>query len=219
MSSPSGAIAVSECSTSTSSTAMPSLSATIIDQLVSWPCPCGVDAGDDLHLAGRQHPHRRRLPAAGAVVERREHAGSARARTSRRSVEMPMPRCLRRPGRAALPPARARSVVVADHLERAVECGLVVAASRTASPAAVAYGNWSGGMKLRRRISAGSTPTSRASASIGPLDGVRRLGPARAAVRVGRRPVREHAGARERVARARRRRRGRGTRRAAGCRA
>ena len=35
-------MAVSLCSTSTSSGATPSRSATIIDQLVSWPWPCGV---------------------------------------------------------------------------------------------------------------------------------------------------------------------------------
>ena len=38
---PSGVIAVSPCSTSTSSGSTPSPSATICDQLVSWPCPCG----------------------------------------------------------------------------------------------------------------------------------------------------------------------------------
>ena len=42
MSIPSGLMAVSECSTSTSSGSTPSLSATIIDQHVSWPWPCGV---------------------------------------------------------------------------------------------------------------------------------------------------------------------------------
>ena len=39
---PSGEMDVSEWSTSTSSGSMPSWSATIIDQQVSWPWPCGV---------------------------------------------------------------------------------------------------------------------------------------------------------------------------------
>ena len=38
---PCGATAVSECSTSTSSGLIPSLSATIIDQLVTCPWPWG----------------------------------------------------------------------------------------------------------------------------------------------------------------------------------
>ena len=40
---PSGAMAVSECSTSTSSGLMPSFSATIIDHAVSCPWPCGAE--------------------------------------------------------------------------------------------------------------------------------------------------------------------------------
>ena len=43
MSKPVGLTAVSECRTSTSSGSTPSLSATIIDQQVSWPCPWGVE--------------------------------------------------------------------------------------------------------------------------------------------------------------------------------
>ena len=39
---PIGAMAVSLCSTSTSSVLTPSLSATSIDHVVSWPCPWGV---------------------------------------------------------------------------------------------------------------------------------------------------------------------------------
>ena len=39
---PSGEMAVSLCSTSTSSVLTPSLSATSIDHVVSWPWPCGV---------------------------------------------------------------------------------------------------------------------------------------------------------------------------------
>ena len=42
MSNPSGLIKVSECSTVTSAGSIPSLSATICDHDVSWPCPCGV---------------------------------------------------------------------------------------------------------------------------------------------------------------------------------
>ena len=40
-------------------------------------------AGDDLDLAGGQHPHARVLPAAGAVVEAAQHPAAARGRTSR----------------------------------------------------------------------------------------------------------------------------------------
>ena len=41
------------------------------------------DAGDDLDLAGREHPDAGALPAAGAVVERRRGCATGRDRTSR----------------------------------------------------------------------------------------------------------------------------------------
>ena len=75
-----------------------------------------------------------------------------------------MPSCAWSPGVAAallLGP----QLVVADQLERLVERRLVVAGVED-EPGDAVYGNASVGMKLRRRISSGSTPTSRARASM-----------------------------------------------------
>ena len=55
---------MSLCSTSTCSGLMPSLSATIIDHDVSWPCPCGdvpvttctCDVGSTRTVAASQPP-------------------------------------------------------------------------------------------------------------------------------------------------------------------
>ena len=108
-----------------------------------------------------------------------------------------MPRCL------VVPAARrsrcsCRIVVVADHLERPVECGVVVAAVEDES----------GTRRVREgvgRDEVAAPHLRRVDAHLRgervhrPFDRVRGLGPAGAAVRVGRRLGGEHPGARERV--------------------
>ena len=68
-----GEIAVSPCSTSTSSTSTPSSSATICDHVVSCPWPCGEVPGDDLHLAGAAGTR-----TVGARPSRRRRSGARR---------------------------------------------------------------------------------------------------------------------------------------------
>jgi hypothetical protein len=79
-------------------------------------------AGDDLDLAGGQHPDRRVLPAAGDVLERAEDRDGARPHISV-NVEMPMPSCTGSPRLAPLGLLGPQRVVV-EQLG-----GLAVAAS------------------------------------------------------------------------------------------
>ena len=190
-----------ECSTSTSSGSTPSLSATIIDHARLVALAVRRGAGDDLHLAGRQHPHRGRLPAAGRVVQRRQHPARGQAAHLEVASRCRCRGASCRPRRSASA-CSAAQLVVADQLER---LGRAPARSRRESydepGCTTLYGNWSVGMKLRRRISTGSTPTLRGQRVHRPLDGVGGLGAAGAAVGVGRRHVREHRRAREGVRR------------------
>jgi hypothetical protein len=55
---------------STSSTGMPSLSATTCAKVVSWPWPWLWRAGEDRHLAGRVHAHLAAFEQAGARAQR-----------------------------------------------------------------------------------------------------------------------------------------------------
>ena len=81
-------------------------------------------AGDDLHLAGGEHAHRGRLPTTGRVLERREHAARREAAHLDVAREADA-EVLRGSGGPPLGLLGAH-VLVADHLEGAVERGLVV---------------------------------------------------------------------------------------------
>ena len=156
-------------------------------------------AGDDLHLGRRQHPHRRRLPAAGRVVQRGEHPrrGQAAHLEVRRHADAEAlggaVDVLRRAGgraarrsRRARPPWSAAASWSPESYTR---------------PLHAVYGNASLAMKLRRRSSSGSMPTFGGQRVHRPLDGVRGLGAAGAAVGVGGRHRREHRRALEVVGR------------------
>ena len=175
----------------------------------------GGGAGDHLDLAGRQDPDGGRLPAAGGVVERGQRPARRQAAHLhvRGEADAEVLGARPRPGAGAARPAARRS--------------------------RPARAPWPAPARSRRCRRPGRRPSCTGTARAdevappdlgrvdadlpgqgvdGPLDGVGRLGPAGAAVGVGRRLGREHRRAGERVGAARRRRPGRGTRRAAGCR-
>ena len=192
-------MAVSLCRTSTSSGLTPIFSATIMAprRLVALPVRRG--AGDDLDLVGGQDAHRGRLPPAGRVVQRGEHP----RRSEAAHLEVGADTHADELGRAgdvlgALPGAerpRSRPTPTPSWLRRRDR------RSRTTSPLNAVYGNCSLRMKLRRRNSTGIDPDLGGEGVHRAFDGVRGLGPAGAAIGVGRGHRGEHAGAREVVGR------------------
>ena len=161
----------------------------------------GRGAGDDLHLAGGQHAHRGRLPAAGAVVERRQHPDWGPGRTSRRRS-----RCRCR-GAVLDPSSRAALLLGPDARRSRPARGPGRASARSrrcrtpARPTAV-YGNCVGRDEVAApdlvRVDADLAGEARpwpARWRRWPRGG-RRRGRRRSGVLVG-----EHAGARERVGR------------------
>ena len=193
-------IGVSPCRTSTSSIGTPRWSATICENVVTWPCPCGDVPVTTCTLPVGRHADRRGVPAAGPVAERRRGSATARARTSRRRSRSRCRAASCRPARAALPARRAgrrsRRARAPCRARRGSR------RSRSSRPDAIAAGN--------SRDEVAPPDLDRVVAELArqrvhrPLDRVRRLRPAGAAVGVGRRRVREDAGALERVAPARR---------------
>ena len=151
--------------------------------------------GQHLNRPGRQAADRGRLPAAGDVLERAEDArrGEAAHLDVGREADAELLRV------AALAPLRllAPEALVVEHLERAVERRVVVARV-----------DLEPGRERRRELGDEVLPAELDGIHLelprervdGPLDRVRRLRPAGAAVRVGRRLVREHARALEVVA-------------------
>ena len=124
----------------------------------------GARAGDDLDLAGGEHPHARVLPAAGAVVEAAQHPARRQAAHLGEG----------RDADAELHPVSAVAPLLLLRAQRVVAEGLLglrggrprSCRSRTRGPATVVNGNSSCVIQLRSRISSGSTPTSAASSSI-----------------------------------------------------
>ena len=126
MSRPRCEIAVSECSTSTSSWRH-------TEAIGRDHRPAGLVAltvrtgpGDHLHLAGREEPHRGVLPAAGAEVELAEEP--ARREPAHLDVGRDADAQVVRVAALAARRLLAPEVVVPDHLERAGERGFVVPA-------------------------------------------------------------------------------------------
>ena len=151
-------------------------------------------AGDDLHLAGRQHPDRRRLPAAGAVGQRAEHAGRREAAHlgEGRDADAELHRVLTLPAARLLGPQPGH----VEHLLGLLGGGLVVARVvgeprdhvvrelLVLDPVLLAQLHRVAAELVRQLVH-------------DPLDGEGGLRPARPAVGVGRRLGGEHAGAGE----------------------
>ena len=133
------------------------VSATIIDQhgLVALAVRRG--AGDHLHLAGRQHADRRRLPAARRVAQRREHAAR------RQAAHLDVATTARYRGASSRPRRGGRPAPCARRRSRRASSALSSAPSYSpesnVEPGRRVVRELVGRMKLRRRISAGSTPT------------------------------------------------------------
>ena len=146
-------------------------------------------AGDDLDLAGGQHPHARVLPAAGAVVERAEHPGRRQAAHlgERRDADAELDRVAGLAALLLLGP----QLVVPEHLLGPRGRGLVVAG-------VVLHAGDRGERELVVLDPVLLADRERVDADLDgelvhqPLDGVRRLGPAGAAVGVGPGLVGEH---------------------------
>ena len=156
-------------------------------------------AGDDLDLAGGQHPDRGLLPAAGAVGERAEHPGGRQAAHLGEGGEADaqLHRVVR------LPPALllGAQLVVAEQLAAPAAWPARSRRCRSSSPAAVVNGNSSALIQFFRRSSSGSMSELDGELVHDPLDRERGLGPAGAAVGVGGHLVGEDALALEPVGR------------------
>ena len=175
-------------------TATPSRSATIWLNAVSWPWPCGAGAGDDLDLAGRRASARSRAPSR----RRRSRASRAPGDGARPhisvNVETPMPSWTGSPAsRRRFCSARSSSY---PNISLALRGGGLVVAGVVLQP------GHRGERELLVLDPVLLADLERVDADLGgelvhhPLDGVRRLGPAGAAVGVGPGLVGEHGLAR-----------------------
>ena len=153
--------------------------------------PVGGRAGDDLDLAGGQHPHGRdSQPPAPYDSEPSTRDGASPHISV--NVEMPMPSCTGRRGPAGRParPAARRS----SNSPHGLLGGRLVVARVVHQPGDRGVGNSSCWIQFRAAAPAGRSPVG-GELVHHPLDGVGRLGSAGAAVGVGRGVVGEHAGA------------------------